>query len=178
MSSASDSQSSTLNRDIQHLDLAENNITHLGDDEFYAKKFRNLQKIHLSSNQISRIEPSAFRKLTGLIELDLSSNSIAELLQRTDELNLGSVGQEPNQRVGDSSINEAQMISNTRSSNDKSQLASNQSSDTKLVKSVLPTFLYELTRLRQLNLASNQLQRLDAFTFIRMAQLRQLFLSK
>lgn len=79
MAHAGDNQMQTLNRDIQLLNLASNNISRLGPEEFSLKKFRNLQKLYLNSNQLTRIHPAAFFKLTGLIELDLSENTLARL---------------------------------------------------------------------------------------------------
>lgn len=151
------------------MDLSENNITHLSEAEFYTKKFQNLQKIYLNSNQIDRIAPNAFHKLTGLIELDLSSNFLVDLHERA------LVSQMISSLDGDTSKSSKQSKNDNNNKRNKTGNEQEASVTTRRLKS---TFLYELTQLRQLNLASNQLGKLDAFTFIRMGQLRQLFLSE
>lgn len=141
---AADSQMSTLNRDIQQLELSHNNISRLNQSEFYDNKFRNLQKIYLNANQLREIEPRAFHKLTGLIELDLSANMLTDLFASA-----------PNLSTSDSLGQAADIGARLKQS-----------------------FLYDLVKLRQLNLAANQLSRLEPFTFVRLGQLRQLFLSE
>lgn len=70
---------STLDRDIQVLNITGNKISRLSDDELSRKNFMNLQKIYLNSNSISSIDRRAFHKLIGVIELDLSDNRIEKL---------------------------------------------------------------------------------------------------
>lgn len=166
----------TLNRDIQQLNLASNNITTLGRNEFYRKKFRNLQKINLSANQLLQIDRRAFYKLTGLVELDLSENLISsfDYYQVFDSI---SENEEPSAahrdraaaEVGDREPFERRLASiggsrQAGADDDSSQNGS--------------TFLQDLTQLRVLNLASNQLITLERFTFSSLAQLRQLYLSR
>lgn len=141
----------TLNRDIQALNLSSNKIQHLEDNEFSLKKFRNLQRLHLSSNDLSEIQGTSFARLTGLIELDLSSNRLEGLIahpaRRTN--NHSSPTRDTADHVGDQ---------------DEQQHPS--------------SFLNELTNLRQLNLAENLIRRLEARAFLALGQLRQLFLSR
>lgn len=77
--SSGNNQMPTLNRDIQQLNLASNNLTSLEAQAFHKRKFRNLQKLFINRNQLGQISGQAFYKLTGLIELDLSENLLAEL---------------------------------------------------------------------------------------------------
>lgn len=140
-------QLATLNRDLQQLNLSSNNLTSLGRDEFLRKKFSNLQKIFLNSNQIARIHSSAFYKLIGLIELDLSENFISKLEDQEEDLR------------GEGS---------SWTGSDKGPRAKLKSK----------TFLQHLGPLRQLNLTSNLLQQLEAFSFSPLTQLRQLDLSR
>lgn len=172
---------STLNRDIQQLNLASNNITSLKRNEFYGKKFGNLQKINLNNNKLSQIDSRAFYKLTGLVELDLSENSIS----RFDD------------QVIDDSISERLELSFAQLDNDESELISKESAqeiglpivnrlqhrtkatiDGRNSLNLSSTFLQDLPQLRVLNLASNDLIALAKFTFSPLTQLRQLYLSK
>lgn len=166
----------TLNRDIQQLNLASNNITSLGRNEFYEKKFRNLQKINLSANQLLKIHRRAFYKLTGLVELDFSENLISRFdydqvfdsiseneelpAARRDKAAAEVVDRRPNER-------RLASIGGPRQADADDESSQNSS-----------TFLQDLTQLRVLNLASNQLIALEKFTFSPLAQLRQLYLSK
>lgn len=150
---------STLNRDIQQLELSHNNITRLNQSEFYNNKFRNLQKIYLNSNQVHKIEPNAFYKLTGLIELDLSNNLMTELTFSEHQSQL--------------TISNLSMVDSDSGDN---MIAT--ANNTHIVNRLKRSFLYDLVTLRQLNLASNQLTELEAYTFVRLGQLRQLILSK
>lgn len=131
MLNSGNNQMPTLARDIQSLNLSNNLISELGDAELSEKKFRNLQRLYLSANQLFQIHPNAFFKLTGLIELDLSYNQLISLVQEASN--------------------------------------GNESSE---------CFMRQLANLRQLNLASNKLARLEARTFADLRQLRQLILSK
>ncbi|KAL1461578.1 hypothetical protein WDU94_013461 [Cyamophila willieti] len=62
--------------DVSTLDLSDNEITKIPTNAFY---FPNLQKIDLTKNQISVIEPGAFSNLTNLKTLILSNNKISFL---------------------------------------------------------------------------------------------------
>ncbi|KAJ9596478.1 hypothetical protein L9F63_012517 [Diploptera punctata] len=66
---------------IYHLDLSENNITHLPQDVFV--RLPTLQKLNLSRNHISTIEDGAFSNLTSLKRLDLSGNRLKSLTSNT-----------------------------------------------------------------------------------------------
>lgn len=152
----------TLNRDIQQLNLASNNISLLNGAEFSRKKFGNLQKIYLNGNQLRSIDSSAFNRLTGLIELDLSENFIEKLFddkqaaaQNQDEENL-----DDKIRAGDWLQQDSRALAIGRDSSPPS------------------SFLNGLKQLRHLNLASNRLTEIGAFTFSPVAQLHQLYLSR
>lgn len=160
LSSSSDNQMLTLNRDIQQLNLTANNISSLREEEFHRKKFRNLQKVYLGANKISRVHSRAFYMLTGLIELDLSQNFIVSL--QVDD----SEGEQQDSIVVASSREEQ------LGANNKTQVANSKSSRPK------GSFLEHLAALRQLNLASNQLTSVEAGAFVQLSQLRQLILSR
>lgn len=182
----------TLNRDIQQLNLVRNNITSLSAGEFYKKKFRNLQKIYLNSNQLSTIHSSAFYKLTGLIELDLSENYLTNLSQidndnnkhqfTVDELMMRkSYKKQEEEEENEEVENDEKVASN----NYKSLQSTTKRKQSELMINIInannnrsDSFLQDLSQLRQLNLASNQLSRLEEFIFSPLIQLRQLYLSR
>lgn len=147
----------TLTRDIQLLNLTANNIISLRRAEFYRKKFRNLQKIHLASNKLLRIDPNAFFKLTGLVELDLSENLLAQLEgeQLEESYSTSGLFSEDFDDIQELSLNITTSAGLTRLG-----------------------FLHDLLQLRLLNLASNQLTHLSALAFVSQTQLRQLILSR
>jgi len=154
VANAGNNQMPTLNRDIQQLNLASNNITTLHGAEFFKKKFRNLQKIYLSSNKLSQIDSGAFYKLTGLIELDLSENLVVRFEESFDD------GAE----LGDQ---------------DGAELAASESESLRTrFSGKRGSFLQDLGQLRLLNLASNKLKKLEKFAFSPLTQLRQLYLSR
>lgn len=177
----------TLNRDIQQLNLAQNVIVELKSEEFSGKKFRNLQKIYLNSNQIRQIDLKAFYKLTGLIELDLSDNLISKLTD-DDQLITSKADHvkddesDTNLIKGLDSLKDTKMENRTLSSSSSSSFEHQQQMTAmskrryKLFKR--KSFLQDLTQLRQLNLTSNQLTEIGQFVFSPMTQLRQLFLSR
>lgn len=185
LANSGNNQMPTLNRDIQQLNLAQNVIVELKSEEFSRKKFRNLQKIYLNSNQIRQIDLKAFHKLTGLIELDLSDNLISKLTgdqlinsesdyAKDDESDI-------NLMKGLDSLNETntenKMLSSSSSSLEQQQQTTAMSK--RRYKSFSrKSFLQNLSQLRQLNLTSNQLTKIEEFTFSPMTQLRQLFLSR
>lgn len=156
----------TLARDIQQLDLSSNSLTSLQESEFLVKKFKNLQKIYMSANQLLRVHPGAFHKLTGLIELDLSENLISDLSSAA---------------AASSSAEEAQAQAEGEAEAEEEEEARSKQmqfvSPRKKKKKKI-TFLSPLAQLRQLNLASNQLTRLGEFAFSPAKQLRQLYLSR
>lgn len=189
----------TLNRDIQQLNLASNNISTLGPAEFYKKKFTNLQKIYLATNQLFRVHSGAFYKLTGLIELDLSENSIASLANNAEEDDGDNDSSIDHDQDFGAQIDDKEEASATtrKNASDKPPASRSQefqedfrtsskklgrakpTTTTRLVVRGQPgSFLRGLSQLRQLNLASNQLKRIDKFTFSPLTQLRQLILSR
>lgn len=189
----------TLNRDVQQLNLASNNITSLEWREFYEKKFRNLQKINLNANKISQINRRTFYKLTGLVELDLSENLIAEFDDQVTSDSVSERGAEQssfkyNSNLDESSSNRSEEqkrlgfnrslrshLSNEPTAGEAGGGGSSSSSgsdDGNSSSNYSSTFLQDLNQLRVLNLASNQLTALHKFTFSPLIQLRQLYLSR
>jgi len=69
----------SLNSDIQVLDINGNPIPVLSSDIFRSVGLLNLQRIFLRGCGIKEINPTAFRDLTILIEVDLSSNGLTSL---------------------------------------------------------------------------------------------------
>ncbi len=65
---------SQIDIETQVLDLSGNNIQVLPREVFARDGLINLQKLRLSRCRIGQIDPSAFRGLTNLVELDLSEN--------------------------------------------------------------------------------------------------------
>lgn len=151
IANAGNNQMPTLNRDLQQLNLTGNKIASLRKAEFYRKKFRNLQKIYLSANGLHRIDSGAFYKLTGLVELDLSENLLTRLGEQLDETYTGEQLGEDLEDIQELSVN----ATGSKGS-----------------------FLHDLSQLRSLNLASNQLTHLAGFIFEAQVQLRQLILSR
>lgn len=185
---AGNNQMQTLNRDLQQLNLASNNITHLFRGEFFDKKFNNLQKIFLNSNNIVRVDLKAFRKLIGLVELDLSENFIS----RFDEIVSNNGEEDDDDDDYDDSHNKIENLTSDNNNSNKYVEHKNNQNFIKSKSSPLyskykidnktvihrRTFLQHLTQLRQLNLASNLLVRVEAFTFSPLIQLRHLDLSR
>lgn len=153
----------TLNRDIQALNMSSNELTHLSSHEFAQKKFRNLQKLQLDHNKLVSIEPGAFFKLTGLIELDLSDNLLERLEASKAETTTATVPENDEERAKHSEI---------------SKTSSSKTNQTRVNALATGSFLQDLAQLRQLNLNSNKLRRLAGFAFSLVAQLRQLYLSR
>jgi hypothetical protein len=73
----------SLNSDIQVLDINGNPIPVLSKDIFRSVGLLNLQRIFLRGCGIKEINPTAFRDLTILIEVDLSSNGLTALDSKT-----------------------------------------------------------------------------------------------
>ena len=63
----------------QVLDLRGNNIRVLSNDIFVQMSITNLQRFYCSYCQVSEVEPQAFRRLTNLVDLDLSENLMREV---------------------------------------------------------------------------------------------------
>lgn len=199
LANAGNNQMPTLNRDIQQLNLASNNISSLGPAEFYRKKFTNLQKIYLAANQLSRVHSSAFHKLTGLIELDLSENLLASLASGAEDSDSDGDGlaapvDYQRQPEGASAREARGLAANTELAEEEGA-AEEEEDDGETTRTIASkksqrifksafggqlgqTFLRDLSQLRQLNLASNQLKRIEEFTFSPLTQLRQLILSR
>lgn len=144
----------TLNRDIQLLNLTNNLIVGLESDEFYEKKFINLQKIFLNHNKISYVHHRAFNKLTGLVELDLSYNIISEL-------------------ESDVKTKDQQTVIDNNTRTRRIEEEEDENGNGKVT-----TFLNDLIHLRTLNLANNKLTSLKGSPFVALSQLRQLYLSR
>lgn len=157
-------QTSTLDRDIQLLNLSSNLIEQIEAQEFYERKFSNLQKLFLASNQIEHIDPSAFHKLIGLIELDLSQNFLHSLEPQRAAFK---------RRRQD----ENQVVSDNQEDDEEAQRGYHEEPGARRGKNK-ETFLRHLSKLRHLNLNSNRLRRINEFTFSPLPQLRQLYLSK
>ena len=64
---------------LQVLDLGGNNLQILPREVFSRHGLLNLQKLKLSHCKIGQIDPTAFRGLTNLVELDLSSNLLTSV---------------------------------------------------------------------------------------------------
>ena len=64
---------------FQVLDLGGNNLQILPREVFSRHGLLNLQKLKLSHCKIGQIDPTAFRGLTNLVELDLSSNLLTSV---------------------------------------------------------------------------------------------------
>ena len=64
---------------LQVLDFAGNNLQILPREVFSRHGLLNLQKLKLSNCNIGQIDPTAFRGLTNLVELDLSSNILTSV---------------------------------------------------------------------------------------------------
>lgn len=60
--------------ETQVLDLTGNNLQILSREVFARAGLTNLQRLHLARCSIGQIDPSAFRGLTNLVELDLAGN--------------------------------------------------------------------------------------------------------
>lgn len=63
-----------IDMETQVLDLSGNNLQILPREVFARQGLVNLQRLHLADCSIGQIDPSAFRGLTNLVELDLSGN--------------------------------------------------------------------------------------------------------
>lgn len=171
----------TLNRDIQQLDLGSNRIANLQDSEFTVKKFKNLQKIYLNKNQLLQVHAGAFHKLTGLVELDLSDNLMPDLgpADITNHHQQQITSNDDENRAEQQQLNTKTNRSSSSSKQQKTEKkVKNYSSKTINLRAQKSTFLSDLTQLRQLSLASNQLTKLEEFAFSPAKQLRQLYLSR
>ncbi|XP_024085325.1 peroxidasin homolog [Cimex lectularius] len=73
----------TLDSDMQVLDLTGNEIPFLTKDAFKSVGLLNLQRIFLKGAGVRELHSDAFKKLTILVEVDLSDNLIATLHQNT-----------------------------------------------------------------------------------------------
>ncbi|KAK7601556.1 hypothetical protein V9T40_008997 [Parthenolecanium corni] len=69
----------TLNSEMQVLDITGNSISHLPQDAFRSVGLIHLQRLHLKGAGIRYIHKDAFRELTILVEIDLSDNFISTL---------------------------------------------------------------------------------------------------
>lgn len=67
----------------QVLNFSHNSLTVLQSERFQKMELINLQKIHLSNNELIRINDRAFRGLSNLVELDLSDNMLTSIPTET-----------------------------------------------------------------------------------------------
>ena len=65
--------------ETQVLDLSGNNLQILPREVFSRRGLLNLQKLYLSNCKIGQIDPTAFRGLTNLVELNLSGNLLTSV---------------------------------------------------------------------------------------------------
>ena len=65
--------------ETQVLDLSGNNLQILPREVFSRRGLLNLQKLYLSNCKIGQINPTAFRGLTNLVELNLSGNLLTSV---------------------------------------------------------------------------------------------------
>ena len=65
--------------ETQVLDLSGNNLQILPREVFARHGLLNLQKLHLSDCKIGQIDPTAFRGLTNLVELNLAGNLLTSI---------------------------------------------------------------------------------------------------
>ena len=63
-----------IDLETQVLDLSGNNLQILPREVFARHGLTNLQRLHLSDCNLGQIDPSAFRGLSNLVELNLSGN--------------------------------------------------------------------------------------------------------
>ena len=63
-----------LDIETQVLDLSGNNLQILPREVFSRHGMVNLQRLHLANCKIGQIDPTAFRGLTNLVELNLAGN--------------------------------------------------------------------------------------------------------
>ena len=68
-----------IDMETQVLDLSGINLQILSREVFARHGLLNLQKLHLSSCKIGQIDPTAFRGLTNLVELNLSGNLLTSV---------------------------------------------------------------------------------------------------
>ena len=65
--------------ETQVLDLSGNNLQILPREVFARHGLLNLQKLHLSDCKIGQIDPTAFRGLTNLVEINLAGNLLTTI---------------------------------------------------------------------------------------------------
>ncbi|KAJ8890803.1 hypothetical protein PR048_010312 [Dryococelus australis] len=96
-----------LGAGTQVLNLTDNPLSSLGKDAFLSAGLLNLQRIHLVRCRLKTLDRHAFRKLTNLVELDLSYNLLpsvpSHVLDSISELRELRLSGNPIQRV----VNEA-----------------------------------------------------------------------
>ncbi|XP_077287807.1 uncharacterized protein LOC143912406 [Arctopsyche grandis] len=72
-----------ISSDVQVLDLQNNFITYLKSEAFYSIELINLQKIFMKNTSLTVLHRDAFKKLTILIEVDISDNQLSLIPQGT-----------------------------------------------------------------------------------------------
>lgn len=73
----------SLNSDMQVLDLSGNKIPYLNKEAFKSVGLLNLQRIFLKGSGVHELHSEAFKELTILVEVDLSDNLISTLHKDT-----------------------------------------------------------------------------------------------
>ena len=68
-----------IDMETQVLDLSGNNLQILPREVFARHGLLNLQKLHLSDCKIGQIDPTAFRGLTNLVEINLAGNLLTTI---------------------------------------------------------------------------------------------------
>ena len=68
-----------IDMETQVLDLSGNNLQILPREVFARHGLLNLQKLHLADCKIGQIDPTAFRGLTNLVELNLAGNLLTSI---------------------------------------------------------------------------------------------------
>lgn len=103
-----------LDTGTQVLDLTGNSLTTIGRDAFHAAKLLNLQKVFVAKCGIKTLDRFAFRKLTNLVELDLSYNVISavpsHILDSISELRELKLSGNPIQRIFNDAFGNVQQL--------------------------------------------------------------------
>ncbi|XP_018332027.1 peroxidasin-like protein [Agrilus planipennis] len=159
---------STLDSDMQVLDLSGNSIPHLPRDAFKNAGLINLQRIFLRNAHLKRINRDAFRDLIILIEIDLSDNEIAEI--------------EPDTFLGNERLRVIYLNRNPIRELKQAQfpplphLRSLEMEECQLEAVHRNAFIY-LASLESLNMKSNRLRYLSEAAFLNFAHLKSLELN-
>lgn len=158
---------SSLNSDIQVLDLSGNQIPYLTRDAFRSVGLVNLQKIFLRGAGVREVHRDAFRDLRILIEVDLSSNAVSSLHPDTftgnDRLRLLCLNGNPIVELNEAQFPALQHLRTLELQNC-------------LIKDVHKDAFLHLTTLETLNLNGNRLRELSEEVFVPTKRLKTLSL--